>query len=93
MAAPTHRIRTAAIRSRVPSGSTLSSRPRTSVPPSKTFSACGSRILDQVAEIESTSRLRVEKEALYLTAPLIFATGSEPWCSWPRPASCRPRTC
>jgi magnesium transporter len=34
---------------------------------------------DQLAEIETTSRLRIENGALYLTAPLIFAADSEPW--------------
>ena len=34
---------------------------------------------EQLAEIETTSRLRVEKDALYLTAPLIFAVDNEPW--------------
>jgi magnesium transporter len=34
---------------------------------------------EQLAEIETTSRLHVEKDALYLTAPLIFAVDNEPW--------------
>jgi magnesium transporter len=34
---------------------------------------------EALAEIETTSRLRVEKDALYLTAPLIFAVDNEPW--------------
>jgi magnesium transporter len=34
---------------------------------------------EQLAEIETTSRLRVEKDALYLTAPMIFAVDNEPW--------------
>ena len=38
---------------------------------------------EQLAEIETTSRLRVENEALYLTAPLIFASDTEPWISIP----------
>jgi magnesium transporter len=34
---------------------------------------------EQLAEIETTSRLQLEKDALYLTAPLIFAVDNEPW--------------
>jgi magnesium transporter len=34
---------------------------------------------EQLVEIETTSRLRIENEALYLTAPLIFASDDEPW--------------
>ena len=34
---------------------------------------------EQLVEIETTSRLRIENDALYLTAPLIFATDNEPW--------------
>jgi magnesium transporter len=34
---------------------------------------------EQLAEIETTSRLRMENDALYLTAPLIFAGDNEPW--------------
>ena len=34
---------------------------------------------EQLAEIETTSRLRIERDALYLTAPLIFAGENEPW--------------
>ena len=34
---------------------------------------------EALAEIEATSRLQVEKDALYLTAPLIFAVDDEPW--------------
>ena len=34
---------------------------------------------EQLAEIETTSRLRTECDALYLTAPLIFAAPNEPW--------------
>jgi len=37
----------------------------------------------ELAEIETTSRLRVEKDALYLTAPLIFAVEDEPWIAAP----------
>lgn len=38
---------------------------------------------EELSEIETTSRLRIENDALYLTAPLIFATGNEPWISLP----------
>ena len=34
---------------------------------------------EEVSEIETTSRLRVEHGALYMSAPLILATGDEPW--------------
>jgi magnesium transporter len=34
---------------------------------------------EQLIEIETTSRLRVEKDAVYLTAPLIFASDNQPW--------------
>jgi magnesium transporter len=34
---------------------------------------------EEIAEIETTSRLRMEHGALYLTAPLIFAAENEPW--------------
>jgi magnesium transporter len=34
---------------------------------------------EQIVEIEATSRLRIENDALYLTAPLIFAGENEPW--------------
>src|ERR1041385_4948616 len=33
---------------------------------------------DELSEIETTSRLRVEHDALYMTAPLIIAIGDEP---------------
>jgi magnesium transporter len=33
----------------------------------------------ELAEIEATSRLRIENNTLYLTAPLIFAADNEPW--------------
>jgi magnesium transporter len=33
----------------------------------------------QLAEIETTSRLRTEGEALYMTAPLLHAAENEPW--------------
>jgi magnesium transporter len=38
---------------------------------------------DELREIETTSRLRVEHNALYMTAPLILATGDEPWIPAP----------
>jgi magnesium transporter len=38
---------------------------------------------EQLAEIETTSRLRTERDALYLTAPLIFAAEGEPWIPTP----------
>jgi len=43
--------------------------------------AFGLRVPTQeaLAEIETTSRLRTEHDALYLTAPLIFAGSDEPW--------------
>jgi magnesium transporter len=34
---------------------------------------------EELSEIEATSRLRIVKEALYLTAPLIFALEGQPW--------------
>lgn len=34
---------------------------------------------EELGEIESTSRLQVENDAIYLTAPLIFAADNEPW--------------
>jgi magnesium transporter len=34
---------------------------------------------DELSEIEATSRLQVIKDALYLTAPLIFAAENQPW--------------
>ena len=37
----------------------------------------------ELAEIETTSRLRAIKDALYLTAPLIFAAEGEPWIPQP----------
>jgi magnesium transporter len=36
-------------------------------------------VKEEVSEIETTSRLRVEHGALYMSAPLILATGDEPW--------------
>src|SRR5580698_11578360 len=38
---------------------------------------------DELGEIEATSRLQVENGALYMTAPLIFASGGEPWLPVP----------
>jgi magnesium transporter len=38
---------------------------------------------EELSEIETTSRLRVEHGALYMTAPLILATGDEPWIAAP----------
>jgi magnesium transporter len=38
---------------------------------------------DELAEIETTSRLRIESDALYLTAPLIFVADNEPWIPFP----------
>jgi len=38
---------------------------------------------EELSEIETTSRLRVEQGALYMTAPLIIATGDEPWITAP----------
>ena len=40
-------------------------------------------VKEEVSEIETTSRLRVEHGALYMTAPLILATGDEPWIAAP----------
>ena len=34
---------------------------------------------DQLVEIETTSRLRTEHDALYMTAPLLYAAENEPW--------------
>ncbi len=33
----------------------------------------------ELAEIETTSRLQIDKDTFYLTAPLIYAADSEPW--------------
>jgi magnesium transporter len=38
---------------------------------------------EQLAEIETTSRLRTEHDALYMTAPLIFAGKDIPWVLLP----------
>ena len=40
-------------------------------------------VKEEVSEIETTSRLQVEHGALYMTAPLILATGDEPWIAAP----------
>ena len=40
-------------------------------------------VKEEVSEIETTSRLQVERGALYMTAPLILATGDEPWIAAP----------
>jgi magnesium transporter len=34
---------------------------------------------NELGEIEATSRLQIKNDALYMTAPLIFAVGNEPW--------------
>jgi magnesium transporter len=38
---------------------------------------------EELSEIETTSRLQVNHGALYMTAPLIIATGDEPWIPAP----------
>jgi len=38
---------------------------------------------NELGEIEATSRLKIKNDALYMTAPLIFATGNEPWLPTP----------
>src|ERR1700676_4383139 len=38
---------------------------------------------EELSEIEATSRLQTVNDALYMTAPLIFASGSEPWLPAP----------
>jgi magnesium transporter len=38
---------------------------------------------DELGEIEATSRLQFENGALYMTAPLIIASASEPWLPVP----------
>jgi magnesium transporter len=38
---------------------------------------------NDLGEIEATSRLKIKNDALYMTAPLIFATGNEPWFPTP----------
>jgi magnesium transporter len=38
---------------------------------------------NELGEIEATSRLQIKNDALYMTAPMIFATGNEPWLPTP----------
>ncbi len=38
---------------------------------------------DELGEIEATSRLQTRNGALYMTAPLIFVSGDEPWIPTP----------
>lgn len=38
---------------------------------------------DELAEIETSSRLQIEKDALYMTAPLIVTADQGPWLSAP----------
>jgi magnesium transporter len=38
---------------------------------------------NELGEIEATSRLQIKNDALYMTAPLIFAAGNEPWLPTP----------
>ena len=38
---------------------------------------------DDLGEIEATSRLKIKNDALYMTAPLIFAEENEPWLPTP----------
>ena len=38
---------------------------------------------DELAEIETSSRLQIDKDALYMTAPLIVTADHEPWTSAP----------
>ena len=38
---------------------------------------------DELGEIEATSRLKIKSNALYMTAPLIFAEENEPWLPTP----------
>jgi magnesium transporter len=38
---------------------------------------------NELREIEATSRLRIKNDALYMTVPLIFAAGNEPWLPTP----------
>jgi magnesium transporter len=38
---------------------------------------------NELGEIEATSRLQVKNDALYMTAPLTFAAGNEPWLPTP----------
>jgi magnesium transporter len=38
---------------------------------------------NEVGEIEATSRLQIKNDALYMTAPMIFAAENEPWFPTP----------
>src|SRR6516164_7685551 len=38
---------------------------------------------NELGEIEATSRLQIRNDALYMTAPLIFAAENEPWLPTP----------
>jgi magnesium transporter len=38
---------------------------------------------DKVSEIETTSRLQVEHDALYMTAPIVIAAAAQPWIGSP----------
>jgi magnesium transporter len=38
---------------------------------------------EELSEIETTSRLKFDHGALYMTVPLILATGDEPWIAAP----------
>ena len=38
---------------------------------------------EELSEIETTSRLQVDHGALYMTTPVIIATGDEPWIAAP----------
>jgi magnesium transporter len=38
---------------------------------------------EELSEIETTSRLQVDHDALYMTAPLIVAAGDDPWSAAP----------
>ncbi len=38
---------------------------------------------NELVEIEATSRLKIRNDALYMTAPLIFAAADEPWLPTP----------
>src|SRR5215469_15860488 len=38
---------------------------------------------NELGEIEATSRLQIKNDALYMTAPMIFAAANEPWLPTP----------
>ena len=38
---------------------------------------------NELGEIEATSRLQIKNDALYMTAPMIFAAENEPWLPTP----------